>query len=1408
LNHESRQSRAVNAFRPDRGATGNGAGARWKLSRAGIINVYQYGDETLHFGDGRLLLRGVNGSGKSTAMNMLLPFLLDGDTRRIDAAGEQSGVLRSWMLSGRDEPQPQGYLWIEFALNETYTSFGCGIRANRSTDRVTTWWFITSRRPGIDLHLVEGRVPLTADQLRAVLEPGAVFGHDQRAVYRDELRRRLFGGGELEQHLRLLHIVRNPRVGDRLDEELPRYLEDALPQLSEAALEDAAQPLEDLEEHRKNVAALSQTETALAAIHDAYRSYARTELHRISEDMLEAVGRHDGRRREETRAEAAQGAALEKLDAATRAKQDREGEIGRLREALRAFEASEAYQSGAQLGDLRRHVNGLARSVADARSDAERWASLTRRALENVKAAERETGDEQNVLRERLVRLSELSSACGLAARPPGAPAIAIAADEPAAPQLPSAPLDASLGQRQLDELRGAARQRRGDVREVEEAVREVDAAERMLRASEERLHQADAAHVEARAELDAAASALQERIAQWRDASLEWLQRLAEHCAAHGLGDVAAPAELDDPTSRVALGQSLTAPLRPLVEAALERHRGELAELVAALARHDELVAELEARVAELAAKQLPDPPAQPWQLRSGRTCLTEWVDFADDLDAASRAGLEAAMEAAGLLAAEVHEDGALRLADGQLLVSHGSRVPAPLSRLLRASPPEGESAASANAVERVLRSISTDPFDAEAPGVVTVEGEFRLGVLRGRHRKSEAEHVGVGARRAALERQRAEAIRAVELARNERDQIAASTRAREAAVAQALELRDAIPGDRDVVTAFVQREQAERQLERAAELQKERRATLEAAERNHARTAERAHQMAARLSLPRTLDELRFVANDLEAIGGGCSEAQRELARLAQAIERWCARGDEWRSASMEWRRGGRLVSERSREHEEGRARLEALESAIGVDYARVVAAIEASQQQLALAQQHLAEQEAAQLDARAEVEGARERKRNATLEREAARDECLRRLPLLRRALEVPGLIDSALHSPDPHPSDGPGAESSKRGVVRDAVSPAPPTVPSTSPLGEDASRPARVQPTFPTVDDDPDGARRLAKSVRSLIPSPGDATTTAESVRQSLRRRRDALGAGWDAEDHQPDPELPLRIDVNGPIAAQLPLASASLRVSDQLRQMSGLLSAKQHQALRNLLQGLVAREVADKLHAAGDLIDAMNERLSAITTTHGIGVELRWRQRDDLEQDLEPMVALMARAPDLRTADEDAALSVALGQRIEDARRSEPDLPYRELIGRVLDYRSWHRMHVLLKRPGQTPARLGRRTALSEGEKKIVSYLPLFAAVAASCDGLAARALEAPRFVLLDDAFAKVSEDNHAKLFGLLVELDLDFIATSERLWGTHDTVPELAITEVIRDADLGTIVLEHSHWDGHRQVLS
>ena len=94
------------------------------------------------------------------------------------------------------------------------------------------------------------------------------------------MERRLFGGASIDQHIGLINVVRSPRVGDRIDVDLPAHLLDALPQLSEQALAEAAQPLDDLEEHRRNVAELARTSAAIRGLLDVYRSYCVHELRR------------------------------------------------------------------------------------------------------------------------------------------------------------------------------------------------------------------------------------------------------------------------------------------------------------------------------------------------------------------------------------------------------------------------------------------------------------------------------------------------------------------------------------------------------------------------------------------------------------------------------------------------------------------------------------------------------------------------------------------------------------------------------------------------------------------------------------------------------------------------------------------------------------------------------------------------------------------------------------------------------------------------------------------------------------------------------------------------------------------------------------------------------------------------
>ena len=51
----------------------------WQPLRAGLVDVFYYDQEEFWFRDGRLLLRGNNGTGKSKVLALMLPFLLDGE---------------------------------------------------------------------------------------------------------------------------------------------------------------------------------------------------------------------------------------------------------------------------------------------------------------------------------------------------------------------------------------------------------------------------------------------------------------------------------------------------------------------------------------------------------------------------------------------------------------------------------------------------------------------------------------------------------------------------------------------------------------------------------------------------------------------------------------------------------------------------------------------------------------------------------------------------------------------------------------------------------------------------------------------------------------------------------------------------------------------------------------------------------------------------------------------------------------------------------------------------------------------------------------------------------------------------------------------------------------------------------
>ncbi len=266
--------------------------SRWQLLRAGIQNVWEYDDQRFVLRNGRLVLRGRNESGKTKAIEVLLPFLLDADLapERLDPFGSTSRLMR-WNLIRDTNPDSGtiviGYVWLEFARRgeaDEFFTIGAGLKARRSDPRVESWFFTTSQRVDDDLHPMEyrpsegRRVPLVRKRLEdAIGGKGAVY--DERDKYRRVVNDRLFGLAESQYDalVEMLLQLRRPQLSAKLDPEgLSEILTASLPPLDAGVISPLAEGFERLDRHQ---AERDEHDAALQEIRkflDVYRRYVQT----------------------------------------------------------------------------------------------------------------------------------------------------------------------------------------------------------------------------------------------------------------------------------------------------------------------------------------------------------------------------------------------------------------------------------------------------------------------------------------------------------------------------------------------------------------------------------------------------------------------------------------------------------------------------------------------------------------------------------------------------------------------------------------------------------------------------------------------------------------------------------------------------------------------------------------------------------------------------------------------------------------------------------------------------------------------------------------------------------------------------------------------------------------------------
>ena len=221
---------------------------RWRMNKLGFVNFWLYDWEEFPFSEGRLLLRGENGAGKSVTTQSFIPFMLDGDLRpyRLDSFGSKDRKMAYYLL-GEEKEESTGYLYLEFIKPEPglYRTLVVGLRARRSNSTVEFWGFCLSdgRRIGTgpeDFALFETKgsqhISLTRQEVHNRFGDGENWV-ERGSDYKQMVNRMLFGCTEMEQYDRLLRLLIQLRK--------PKLSKDFSPRLVQEILNASLQPLSE-----------------------------------------------------------------------------------------------------------------------------------------------------------------------------------------------------------------------------------------------------------------------------------------------------------------------------------------------------------------------------------------------------------------------------------------------------------------------------------------------------------------------------------------------------------------------------------------------------------------------------------------------------------------------------------------------------------------------------------------------------------------------------------------------------------------------------------------------------------------------------------------------------------------------------------------------------------------------------------------------------------------------------------------------------------------------------------------------------------------------------------------------------------------------------------------------------------
>lgn len=1352
--------------------------SKWQIHRVGLLDFWFYDEEEFYFLDGRMLLRGANGSGKSVTMQSFIPLLLDGNMRpeRLDPFGSRARKMENYLLEENDEREERtGYLYMELKRTENneFLTFGIGMRA-RKNKKLESWYFCLTdgRRVGKDFFLYkegQSKIACTKLELRNRIGGGGLVMETQ-GEYAQCVNRILFGFETQEEYKELLDLLiqlRTPKLSkDFKPTVINEILSSSLQPLSEDDLRPMSEAIENMDNLKTNLNTLDESIHAAEQIEKVYDQYNEITLYEKAQSFIKSVEEYEKlrKRAEETRKEIIECRQSQEAEKKRYTELKQEEKIcTEEKESLSDSDAArlkaKEFQIQNELEELRKMILGKKRLETEKQEKYQEteqkmknqsyqneliWESIEKHLEEMEEEIEDIPFDDFAFLKKELeeTKGDEYSFAAHKEL-------------------LRDYMQKVERGKAVLTEEKECQERYSRLLQELDAYQEEKNRAEREVLQYENQLHEIKQETIEQiyRWERENEELHLQPETLQKMTRAIESYSTETDYWNIRGL----AGGEFEQKT------RIISEEMLKLCQLLTERR-----------ADQEQIFEELEQW------KNKKDPePERTEEVEKNRRLLQEKgipylqfykvIDFDSELNETQRAYLEEALLQMGILDAlivpEEYREQVLSMEEGvcdRYIFSDVSYVRNNIMDLLDVDNEEDNILLYQN-VSRILTSIGWkndgDPADGHGSWI-DKNGNYGMGIIEGTVTKKYTPCF-IGAR--AREQYRLKKIRELE--------------------AEYQQIGDSI-----------------RSLEEQSEGLEKRKTRLETEWR----------------SFPKEQD-LKVAAKELERKTGVLEEAERKVRRQKEFVEKERKILDEVRMRVQEVCQKCYLSPRLDLFMETAAALADYKETLtnLEIDYGNYVNGISFIKVQ----QEYLEEIDAVLDDIRYDMNRMiqSEREKKGTLESilgqlaltdyEKIRERlqwCMERLGKLPLEIEESVSRKAALETTEKQLLENQSDIEIAVGKARTQKAWHCRSFELEYGLGY-------VECGYAMKEDTEELAGKICSILSGKFGNKKQGEIV-ESLQGAYHQNRGYLLEyqitlqtlfGEIDEEARAFGANMRRIDISAKYrGTTVKFKELISRLREDAEVQRKLLSDKDRELFEDILANTISKKIRGKIQSSKRWVEKMNTLMESMKTSSGLTLSLRWKnKRADKEEQLDTraLVELLQKDVEIMRPEEANQLSRHFRSKIDEARKSVNDVgnvqSFHAIMRAVLDYRQWFEFQLECQKTGEKKKELTDRVffTFSGGEKAMAMYVPLFSAVVAKYAG--ARK-DAPYLMSLDEAFAGVDEMNIRDMFRLMVEFEFNFMINSQILWGDYDTVPGLAIYQLVRPENARYVTVIRYVWNG------